>query len=98
VVEQVFKAIFRRERPLWTVRQTQWVIPGEHLSFPSGHTLRAFFWCFLMADSALVARWLAYAGIGPPTVWQLLPWAVMVSLSRVAKVPPPPHPPSCDQD
>jgi hypothetical protein len=42
VVEQLFKFVFQRERPPWTPPQKQWVVPAEWLSFPSGHSLRAF--------------------------------------------------------
>ena len=80
-VEQIFKGLFNRARPPWTKVQVQWVFPGEQLSFPSGHTIRAFYLCFLLADSQLTGRYLPLA---PSPLW-LLPWAAAVGCARVAK-------------
>ncbi len=42
MAEQLLKFFFQRARPPWTAPQKQWVVPAEWLSFPSGHSLRAF--------------------------------------------------------
>lgn len=42
MVEQLLKFAFQRARPPWTAPQKRWVVPAEWLSFPSGHSLRAF--------------------------------------------------------
>ena len=61
--------------------QVQWVVPGEQLSFPSGHALRAFYLCFLLTESELTGRYLPLA----PSPFYLFPWAAAVGFSRIAK-------------
>ena len=63
--------------------QSQWVVPAEWLSFPSGHALRAFHLCFLLADSELVGG--ALPGGAALTAPRLLLWAAAVGAARVLK-------------
>ena len=63
--------------------QSQWVVPVEWLSFPSGHALRAFHLCFLLADSELVGG--ALPGGAALTAPRLLLWAAAVGAARVLK-------------
>ena len=83
ITEQAVKFACGRSRPPWTPVQSQWVVPAEWLSFPSGHALRAFHLCFLLADSELVGG--ALPGGAALTAPRLLLWAAAVGAARVLK-------------
>ena len=74
-VELTLKPIFGRRRPLLPTNETQRFIKAEHYSFPSGHTMRAFY----IASYITILNW--QWGLGT------LIWAVFVGISRVVILP-----------
>jgi len=70
-IELVLKPIFGRSRPLLPTNETQRFIKAENYSFPSGHTMRAFY----IAACVGLQSW----GWG----FVFLFWALFVGVSRV---------------
>lgn len=52
--ESLLKWIFRRTRPSYSIQSGFHSISGEWYSFPSGHSLRAFYWTFWLTRSRFV--------------------------------------------
>lgn len=52
--ESILKWVFRRVRPTYSVQSKHYSISGEWYSFPSGHSLRAFYWMFWLSRSKFV--------------------------------------------
>lgn len=72
LVVQVLKMGIGRPRPFTGLKQRKsWQLSTGYHSYPSGHTLAASTWAFVMSERY---------GYG----WLLLPWAVSVGASRVA--------------
>lgn len=68
----VTKKFFKRNRPPEAIPNFKSVIiPSDQFSFPSGHTSAAFMMTVMLA------------ALFPPLYWALLPWALLVGLSRV---------------
>jgi len=68
----VTKKFFKRNRPPQAIPNFKSVIiPSDQFSFPSGHTSAAFMMTVMLA------------AIFPQLYWALIPWAVMVGMSRV---------------
>ncbi|GMH87597.1 hypothetical protein TrST_g5984 [Triparma strigata] len=82
-VETALKWVFRRTRPTYAPQSKVHSVPGEWFSFPSGHSLRAFYWPFWLSRSKFV-RLLAPI-ITFPRARYCVPWACGVGWSRVAK-------------
>jgi hypothetical protein len=81
--ESILKWTFQRTRPKYT-KQAEWYsISGEWFSFPSGHSLRAFYLLFWLSRSKFVL--LLHPWIHFPNATHLIPWAILVGWSRVAK-------------
>ena len=78
--ESVLKLIFRTTRPYYAKQSTFHSILGEVYSFPSGHTLRAFYWMFWLTRGRFVRL-----VVRLPRARYFLPWALGVGWSRVAK-------------
>jgi len=81
--ESMFKISFRRTRPPYAVQSKSYCIYGEWWSFPSGHALRAFYFPFWLSRSRFVK--LIAPVIVFPRARRLIPWALAVGFSRVAK-------------
>ena len=85
VVEVLGKLAFRRDRPLYAPQRTDYSLPAEQFSMPSGHSMRAAivtFWLIRNPHAELLA-----GGLGLPIPsWRVaIPWACFVALSRVLK-------------
>jgi membrane-associated phospholipid phosphatase len=78
--ESILKLIFRTTRPYYAKQSTFHSILGEVYSFPSGHTLRGFYWMFWLTRNRFVRLF-----IHLPRARYFLPWAIGVGWSRVAK-------------
>jgi membrane-associated phospholipid phosphatase len=88
LVESILKAIFQRVRPAYVeVKQNFTLenptVPYEEFSFPSGHSLRAFYLTFWMSASPFVGRGDFSLQVSSP--FMCFPWAAAVAWSRVAK-------------
>ncbi|KAJ8598468.1 hypothetical protein CTAYLR_010107 [Chrysophaeum taylorii] len=82
-VEQVLKLWRRRARPSYAKQSTFYCVPGEHFSWPSGHTMRAF---FVATSFVAASSWRATFGSPPlPAALALGLVACGTGLSRVAK-------------
>ncbi len=81
MVETGLKWVFRRERPSYAPQAKVYSIPGEWFSFPSGHTMRAFYLPFLFSTSPFLKA----LGISAGGARYAFPWACSVGWSRVAK-------------
>jgi membrane-associated phospholipid phosphatase len=84
VVELTLKPLFRRTRPPLKTNEKPRFIAAENFSFPSGHSLRAFY-----VAAAISLRWADMLqfryGIEPRVLIPVLYlWAIIVALSRVA--------------
>lgn len=81
--ESLLKITFQRKRPPYSTQGDSYVVYGEWFSFPSGHTVRAFYCMFYLSRSRFVRL------LSPLIVFQkarrLIPWAIAVGVSRVAK-------------
>lgn len=77
------KVIFERTRPTYAKQSEFYSIYGEWFSFPSGHSLRAFYWMFWLSRSRFVK--LIAPIIHFPRARYFIPWACIVGWSRVAK-------------
>ena len=87
MVESVLKAIFQRNRPTYAPGNCFSAgaasVPFEHLSFPSGHSMRVFYLIWWISNSAFVGRGSNSIQLTNPL--NGLPWACLVGWSRVAK-------------
>lgn len=81
--ESMLKMTFRRTRPTYAVQSKSYCIHGEWWSFPSGHALRAFYFPFWLSRNRFVK--LIAPVIVFPRARRLIPWALAVGFSRVAK-------------
>ncbi len=75
--------LFRRKRPLYAEQSKFYCIYGEWFSFPSGHSLRAFYALFWLSRSRFVTLLAPF--IRFPNAFSLFPWALGVGISRVVK-------------
>lgn len=82
-VETALKWVFRRKRPEYSPQSKVHSVPGEWFSFPSGHSLRAFYWPFWLSRSKFVG--LLSPIIAFPRARYCVPWAACVGWSRIAK-------------
>lgn len=83
-VEQVLKLARGRRRPHYAKQSTFYVLQGEHFSWPSGHTMRAFF----AATNLVFSRpWHAALGFRPglPLALFAASAALATAFARVAK-------------
>lgn len=78
--ESILKLIFRTTRPYYAKQSTFHSLLGECYSFPSGHTLRAFYWMFWLTRGRFVRLIVHF-----PRARYFIPWAIGVGWSRVAK-------------
>jgi membrane-associated phospholipid phosphatase len=90
LVESILKAVFRRSRPGYTAvsasnnfTMESPTVPYEEYSFPSGHSLRAFYLAVWMSHSPFVGRGDFSLHVQSPVM--AMPWAAAVAWSRVAK-------------
>lgn len=81
--ESIFKWTFQRVRPRYSTQSEHYSISGEWFSFPSGHSLRAFYWMFWLSRSKFVK--LIRHLVQFPRARHFIPWATLVGWSRVAK-------------
>ena len=79
-VETSIKAFVGRTRPPYARQSVFYILPGEQFSFPSGHTMRAFYFATSLAVSPL---WQLYLGRTPPALGVAI--ATGTALSRIAK-------------
>ena len=85
-VETVCKLFFSRVRPRYALQSSVMSLPCDEFSFPSGHTMRAFYWVYYMSSNrffALVRPFLfslGRGGVGP-----LFVWASAVGVARIGK-------------
>jgi hypothetical protein len=77
------KLFFQRSRPKYAEQSHFVSIVGEWFSFPSGHSLRAFYFIFWISRSKFVK--LLEPVLPIPRARMCIPWAVGVAWSRVAK-------------
>jgi membrane-associated phospholipid phosphatase len=86
-VEQIAKSVFQRARPNGRTKGDKlWCVFGEWWSFPSGHTLRAFYLYVYFAQSSLLRAAMGepkYGVLVDARVWTLV-WACAVGWARVA--------------
>ena len=73
--------VFRRTRPTYAPQSKVHSVPGEWYSFPSGHSLRAFYWPFWLSRSKFVG--LLAPVVTFPRARFIVPWACGVGWSRV---------------
>ena len=81
--EATLKLYFRRSRPTYIKQSSVYCFYGEWFSFPSGHTIRAFYALFWFSRSRFVKLLSPY--IVFPRARYLIPWAIGVGISRIAK-------------
>ena len=83
--EQSLKLFFRRPRPRYAKQSTFYILPGEQFSFPSGHTMRAFYF----AASLGSPLWRFYLFDAEPAPLTLALFAFLLAagtaVARVAK-------------
>lgn len=82
-VESMLKLLFKRKRPKYCSQSHFISIVGEWYSFPSGHSIRAFYFIFWISRSKFVQLLRHFLVI--PRARSLIPWAIGVGWSRVAK-------------
>ncbi|GMH63092.1 hypothetical protein TrLO_g13770 [Triparma laevis f. longispina] len=83
LVETALKWVFRRTRPTYAPQSKVHSVPCEWFSFPSGHSLRAFYWPFWLSRSKFVK--LLAPIVAFPRARYCVPWACGVGWSRIAK-------------
>eukprot|EP00511_Aplanochytrium_stocchinoi_P006722 CAMPEP_0204838800 /NCGR_PEP_ID=MMETSP1346-20131115/31939_1 /ASSEMBLY_ACC=CAM_ASM_000771 /TAXON_ID=215587 /ORGANISM="Aplanochytrium stocchinoi, Strain GSBS06" /LENGTH=330 /DNA_ID=CAMNT_0051975053 /DNA_START=70 /DNA_END=1062 /DNA_ORIENTATION=- len=86
VFEQLFKCIFRRPRPKYIAKKKAgpWAVYGEWWSFPSGHTIRGFYFYHWILHSRIIRDNTAFDLDKMSYVWQpLLLWSGSVGVARV---------------
>lgn len=81
MVETILKTIVRRERPGYAKQRTHYALVGERYSFPSGHTLRCFYWMFYAHS---IARKFNFGWLSSLPLLTIFCWASAVGWSRVA--------------
>lgn len=81
--ESILKLFFQRQRPKYAEQSHFVSIVGEWFSFPSGHSLRAFYFVFWISRSRFVK--LLQPVLLIPRARMCMPWAIGVAWSRVAK-------------
>lgn len=82
-VECMTKLVFRRTRPIYAKQADSYCLYGEWFSFPSGHTMRAFYWIFYLTESHFL-KMLQHVLHFPSAVY-FIPWACAVGWARVGK-------------
>ena len=73
--------VFQRTRPTYAEQGTFYSVIGECFSFPSGHTMRAFYVAFWLNHSLFVKS----LDLIQCRARDVLPWAIGVGIARVAK-------------
>lgn len=83
-IEQLAKLVRARRRPSYATQSSFYVLPGEHFSWPSGHTMRAFFVVISLLRSM---PWRIALGIRPTPRLALTAifFACGTAFARVAK-------------
>lgn len=83
-IEQLAKLARARGRPSYAKQSSFYVLPGEHFSWPSGHTMRAFFVVISLLRSK---PWRIALGIRPTSRLTLtaMLFACGTAFARVAK-------------
>jgi membrane-associated phospholipid phosphatase len=85
VAEMIGKLLFHRARPLYAPQRTDYSLPAEKFSMPSGHSLRAAVICFWLINNPHAEIICRATGLVLPSWRVAIPWACAVGLSRVLK-------------